>query len=209
MKKFDIAKWLGATDAGDTWAIVATAVISQSHSGLRQHSSHFHSAFTQPTGHPSSNQKLHQERPLIAVPSKSFEQAPQNQPYECMNQTAQEAAKYSQVAPVGVIGDHLEFPIAPVRQPRRVSLVLRADNGSTHRQDFLATTELGAVLEMAREQGATSIEHINPANGKRPKITCWRTYEQPDRLPGDGARPRETADGGHNRGCYESFYKVL
>jgi hypothetical protein len=56
------------------------------------------------------------------------------------------------------VGGQLELPIAPPRQPRRVALVFRAENGSTHRHDFLSTTELGAVLEMAREQHATTIE---------------------------------------------------
>jgi hypothetical protein len=54
-------------------------------------------------------------------------------------------------------GGQLEFPGVPAREPRRIVLIFRA-GGETHRQEFLATTELGAVLEMAREQGATSID---------------------------------------------------
>jgi hypothetical protein len=68
------------------------------------------------------------------------------------------------------VGGQLELSIAPQSTPLRVSLVFRAQDRATHRQDFLATTELAAVLEMAREQGATAIELENPANEKRPKI---------------------------------------
>lgn len=56
------------------------------------------------------------------------------------------------------IGGQLEFPGLPNRQPgRRVYLVFRAGE-ETHRHEFDLTTPLGAVLEMAREQGASVIE---------------------------------------------------
>jgi hypothetical protein len=51
----------------------------------------------------------------------------------------------------------LEFGIAPEREPRRVYLIFPA-GVDTHRHEFLASTQLGAGLEMAREQGANTIE---------------------------------------------------
>jgi len=51
----------------------------------------------------------------------------------------------------------------PDRQSRRVSLAFWA-GGEMHRHEFLTTTQLGAVLEMVKNQGGSVIEMENTSN---------------------------------------------
>jgi hypothetical protein len=62
-----------------------------------------------------------------------------------------------------IVGGQLGFPGVPDRQPCRMHLFFRGGS-ETHRHEFSPVTQLGAVLEMARQQGATTIEIENTPN---------------------------------------------
>jgi hypothetical protein len=75
---------------------------------------------------------------------------------ERVNRTVEQVSKISQMASPDIRGQ-LEFPGVPDRSPHRVNQVFRT-GGQTRRHEFRASTQLGAVLEDAREQRATTIE---------------------------------------------------
>ena len=81
---------------------------------------------------------------------------PKTGPSERVNRTVEQVSKISQMASPD-IGGQWEFPGVPDRSLHRVNQVFRA-GGQTRRHEFSASTQLGAVLEVAREQGAATIE---------------------------------------------------
>jgi len=81
---------------------------------------------------------------------------PKTGPSERVNRTVEQVSKISQMASPDIRGQ-LEFPGVSDRSPHRVNQVFRT-GGQTHRHEFSATTQLGAVLEVAREKSATTTE---------------------------------------------------